>query len=75
MLQNTPCPIVGRVSMDLVTIDVSDVEGDIAPGTHAEFIGPKAGLEIQAQALGTIGYELTTRLGGRISRRWVEEEF
>lgn len=75
ILQDTPCPIVGRVSMDLVTIDVSDVEGDVSPGTHAEFIGPKAGLEIQAQALGTIGYELTTRLGGRISRKWVDKEF
>lgn len=74
MLHDTPCPVMGRVSMDLTTIDVSDLPERPQIGDRVEFIGPKAGLEIQAEALGTIGYELTSRLGGRISHSWRTEE-
>ncbi|HBJ91299.1 MAG TPA: alanine racemase, partial [Hyphomonadaceae bacterium] len=74
MHEGGPCPIVGRVSMDLMTVDVTDLPEPPAIGSHIEFIGPKAGLEIQAEALGTIGYELTSRLGGRISREWQDED-
>ena len=74
ILDGIPCPIVGRVSMDLITVDVTDLPKRPALGSHIEFIGPKAGLEIQAEALGTIGYELTSRLGGRISREWQDED-
>ncbi len=70
VLEGAPCPIVGRVSMDLITLDVTDCADTPVPGMRAEFLGPQAGLEIQAEALGTIGYELTCRLGGRISRSW-----
>ena len=70
VLDGVPCPIVGRVSMDLTTIDVSDLPQRPEIGHRVEFIGPKAGYEIQAEALGTLGYELTARLGGRISRHW-----
>ena len=70
VLKGTPCPVLGRVSMDLTTIDVSDLETRPKTGDRIEFIGPKAGLEIQAEALGTLGYELTSRLGGRICKNW-----
>lgn len=74
ILNDTPCPVMGRVSMDLTTIDVSDLPDRPQIGDRVEFIGPKAGLEIQAEALGTLGYELTSRLGGRISHSWRTEE-
>lgn len=74
MRGGVPCPVMGRVSMDLTTVDVSDLEERPQPGDRIEFIGPKAGLEIQAEAAGTIGYELTSRLGGRISKTWRTEE-
>lgn len=70
VLDGLPCPIVGRISMDLITIDVSDLPNPPEIGKHVEFIGAQAGYEIQAEALGTLGYELTSRLGGRISRSW-----
>jgi alanine racemase len=70
VLKDVPCPIVGRVSMDLITLDVSDLPEPPAIGDRAEFIGRKAGYEIQAEAMGTIGYELTSRLGPRMSRSW-----
>ena len=70
VIDGIPCPIVGRISMDLITIDVSDMPEPPKTGDRVEFIGPSAGYEIQAETMGTIGYELTSRLGGRISRSW-----
>ncbi len=64
------CPVVGRVSMDLCTLDVSSVDGMIAEGKMVEFIGASADLELQAEAVGTLGYELLTGLSDRIERVW-----
>ncbi|MEL7540378.1 MAG: alanine racemase [Pseudomonadota bacterium] len=62
------CPILGRVSMDLITIDVSDAADLARPGVYAQLIGPEAPLEEQAALAGTIGYELTTGLTPRVKR-------
>lgn len=62
------CPIVGRVSMDLITIDVTSVPALARPGVFAQLIGPDAPLEEQAALAGTIGYELTTGLLPRVTR-------
>lgn len=64
------CKIVGRVSMDLLTLDVTDLTCMIAPGMMAELIGTHAALEVQAEEAGTLGYELLTGLGPRIERIW-----
>lgn len=64
------CKIVGRVSMDLATLDVTDLTCMIAPGMMAEFIGQNASLERQAEEARTLGYELLTGLGPRIERVW-----
>ncbi len=62
-------PIVGRVSMDLITVDVTDVPEaiEIQRGTWAELIGPSITLEDVGHAAGTIGYEVLTRLSPRFS--------
>ena len=62
------CPILGRVSMDLITIDVTQVADLARPGIYAQLIGPEAPLEEQAALAGTIGYELTTGLTPRVKR-------
>ena len=61
-------PIVGRVSMDLITLDVSNVTFPLAPGIMVEFLGASAHLEEQAKAAGTLGYELITGLSTRVQR-------
>lgn len=61
-------PIVGRVSMDLVTVDVTDIEGGVAPGDLVEVIGPNIPIEAVGAAAGTIGYEVLTSLGRRFHR-------
>ena len=68
MLGDTPCPIVGRVSMDLITIDVTTAGPLAKPGAFAQFIGPEVPLEDQAKRAGTVGYELVTGLGHRVRR-------
>lgn len=64
-------PIVGRVSMDLVTIDVSDIDGGVEPGDFVEVIGPNLPIEAMGTAAGTIGYEVLTSLGRRFHRVYV----
>ena len=61
-------PMVGRVSMDLITLDVTDAPG-IAPGETVQLIGGAAPSpdDLAARA-GTIGYEILTSLGDRYRR-------
>ncbi len=60
------CPIVGRVSMDLTCIDITDVaNGSVHRGDHAILIGAEIPIDEVAAAAGTIGYEILTRLGQR----------
>lgn len=63
--------VVGRVSMDLITIDVTDVpETDTRPGAFVDLIGPLHTVDDLAREAGTIGYELLTGLGARYARRY-----
>jgi len=64
-------PIVGRVSMDSITIDVSALpEGRLRLGSLVEVIGPHQTVEDIARDAGTISYEILTRLGQRYQRRY-----
>lgn len=62
-----PVPLVGRVSMDLTTFDITD-HPDITPGAWLEFIGPHCPVDDVAAAAGTNGYEILTSLGRRYAR-------
>jgi alanine racemase len=65
-------PVVGRVSMDLVTLDVTDLPADRAqPGTMVEVMGPHMPVDDVAEGAGTIGYEILTSLGRRYTRRYL----
>ncbi len=67
-----PAPIVGRVSMDSMTIDVTDVDDAALAGDHpVELIGPHRSIDDVAGDAGTIAYEILTRLGPRYARRYV----
>jgi alanine racemase len=63
------CPIAGRVSMDLMAIDVTDLpEGTARRGDMATLVGGDIGVDELAAACGTIGYEVLTNLGRRYHR-------
>ncbi|MCG5244173.1 alanine racemase [Azospirillum doebereinerae] len=62
-------PIVGRISMDLITVDVTGLpEGTVQPGGLVELIGPSRPVDVVAAEAGTIGYEVLTSLGPRYHR-------
>ena len=64
-------PVVGRVSMDLMTLDVTDAEeGAARPGALVDLIGGTAPIDEVASTGGTIAYELLTRLGSRFHRAY-----
>lgn len=67
--------IVGRVSMDLITVDVTDVpEERTRPGGFVDLIGPSLSLDDVAASAGLISYEILTSLSRRFERQYIEEE-
>lgn len=66
---DTPCPLVGRVSMDLITVDISHLS--YVPRS-LDILGPHQTVDDLADIAGTIGYEILTSLGARYTRRYAE---
>jgi alanine racemase len=66
-------PVVGRVSMDLITLDVTEAPVDATyPGAMVDLIGGGGpSLDEVAEAAGTIGYEILTALGRRYHRQYL----
>jgi alanine racemase len=62
------CRLAGRVSMDLLTVDITDL-----PETpeHLDILGPYQTVDTLAEAAATIGYEILTSLGNRYQRRYI----
>jgi alanine racemase len=66
------CPVLGRVSMDMFEVDITDLGNDIPlPGELVEVLGPNVSVDEQADPGGTIGYEILTSLKGRYTRAYV----
>ncbi len=64
-------PVVGRVSMDLITIDVTDVDPAPVRGGLVDLVGPGLTIESMGAHAGTIGYEVLTSLSRRFERVYV----
>lgn len=61
----TPCPVVGRVSMDLLTVDITDLQDH----PHSlSLLNAVQTVDVLAEKAGTIGYEILTSLGARYKR-------
>ena len=68
--RGTRLPIIGRVSMDLLQVDATCAGADIALGDWVEVFGKTVRVDEVAQAAGTIGYEVLSRIGNRVRRRY-----
>lgn len=69
MIAGQRCPLVGRVSMDLIAVDVTALpDGAVSPGDFATLIGQGITIDELAEHAGTIGYEILTRIGPRSVR-------
>ncbi len=65
-------PILGRISMDLITIDITGLEPNrVRPGMYLDLIGPEMTIDALARQAGTIGYEILTSLGRRARRDYI----
>ena len=63
------CPVAGRISMDLMAIDVTDLDkNDVRRGHMVTLIGEGITVDELAHHFGTIGYEVLTSLGSRYAR-------
>jgi alanine racemase len=66
------CPFAGRVSMDLITVDVTGIPADrVRRGDLVTLIGDGLTVDEVGRRAGTIGYEILTGLGRRYARRYV----
>lgn len=69
LLRGQRVPLVGRVSMDLLTVDLTDLPG-AALGDAVELWGAQLPVDEVARAAGTIGYELLSKVTARVPRRY-----
>ena len=68
------CPVIGRVSMDMIGVDVTDLPELPMPGDMVEIIGPHISVDDHADVGGTIGYEILTSMKGRYSRSYSDAD-
>jgi alanine racemase len=59
-------PVIGRVSMDMIAVDVTKVP--VAEPREVALLHAQYTVNDLAQAMGTIGYEVLTRIGNRVKR-------
>ncbi len=65
--------VVGRVSMDLLALDVTAIPSDaVTPGSFVDLFDPETGADTLASEAGTIGYEILTALGQRYHREYLD---
>ena len=64
-------PILGRISMDTLTINATPIAETLQPGDRAELFGANIPLDETATQAGTIPYELLVRIGPRVERRYL----
>lgn len=70
--QGAACPVVGRVSMDLVSVDLSNLKGVLPQqGDYLEVLGTHQDADKLAESADTIGYEVLTSLGARYKRYYL----
>ncbi|VXC17117.1 Alanine racemase, biosynthetic [Pseudomonas sp. 8Z] len=70
LIDGQHAPLAGRVSMDMLTVDVTDLPG-VALDSAVELWGSHLPVDEVAKACGTIGYELLSKVTARVPRRYV----
>lgn len=67
--QGQTLPVIGRISMDMITVDVTNLKADVA---SLQLLGQHQTVDMLAKHAGTIGYEILTSLGNRYTRTYIE---
>ena len=71
--RETRLPVVGRVSMDMMNVDASAVAEHIEVGDWVEVFGRTVSVDDTAAWASTISYEVLTRIGMRVERRYARD--
>lgn len=74
LIQGRQCPIVGRVSMDLMTVDTSGLE-NVAVGDKVILWGDDLPIREIAGDLDRFYYQLLTQVGDRVVKRYLQREY
>ncbi len=73
-LGSVPVPIIGRISMDLITLDVTDVaDSELHPRASIELVGDRIPINEIAERSGTVTHEVLTALGARCRQSYVQD--
>jgi alanine racemase len=70
VLHGRRCAVIGRVSMDLLAIDITELTKDVRRGEWVTLLGEGIGIDEMAGWARTIPYDVLTRLGRRFHRVW-----
>jgi alanine racemase len=70
LINGVRCPLAGRVSMDMITVDVTGLDS-VNIGDKATLWGPQLSVNEVAAFCDTIGYELLTRMPARVPRLYI----
>ncbi|MEY8216371.1 MAG: alanine racemase, partial [Colwellia sp.] len=70
LINGQQAPLVGEVSMDMITVDVTDID-KVQLGDHVELWGKNLRVETIAKQVGTINYELITRISARVPKTYI----
>lgn len=73
LIQGVECPLVGRVSMDMITVDITDLPRATSIGDKVTLWGPDLPVNKIATCCNSIGYELLTRMPSRIPRIYINQ--
>lgn len=71
-INNQLAPLAGRVSMDMITVDVTNV-ANVSLGDVVELWGENLSVEVVAEYMDTINYELLTRVSARVPKVYIEK--
>jgi len=71
MIRNKKCPVIGRVCMNLTMVDVSKAKG-VKAGDEVILLGKGMSAEDMAESIGTINYEVVTRINPILERRYLK---
>ena len=74
LISGKNAPVIGRISMDSMTVDVTDLNQDSLQSDTAQLIHQDYRLERMASDLDTIPYEILTNFGCRSTRHYVESK-
>jgi len=72
LIGGVACPVVGRVTMDQILVDITELPSNVSPGENVTLFGSGLPVESVAEKAGTIAYEILCGIAPRVPRIYVQ---